>query len=339
MASINRPGPVLCFGEMLLRLSATGRGLLLQEERLDARFGGAEANVAVALAKLGRPAAMATILPDNAIGDAAIDALRRHGVIIDGIARRDGRMGLYFLTPGAGVRASAIFYDRADSVFARARPGDFDWPALLAGAGRLHLSGITPALGPDSAELALEAVRAARAAGVPISFDGNYRARLWEAWDSDPRAILTELIRHADLLFGNHRDIALLLGRAFHGDGPERRREAALAAFAAFPNLRRIASTARHIEDADRHRLTARIDTPDAAFETAEIEVAGIIDRIGTGDAFAAGVLHSLADGEAAAAETGLALAALKHSIPGDFSLSGPRELAAFREGGRDVKR
>ena len=339
MGSSNGQGTILCFGEMLLRLSARGRGPLLQEGAFDACFGGAEANVAVALARLGRHAAMATLLPDNAIGDAATEALRRHGVDVSRVARREGRMGLYFLSPGAGVRAASIVYDRAGSTFAQAKAGDFDWPTLLQGVDRLHLTGITPALGPDSAALAITAARAARTAGVAVSFDGNYRARLWEGWDSNPREILTALAREADLLFGNHRDIALLLDRAFPGDGPDRRRAAAEAAFAAFPNLGHIASTARHIEDADRHRITARIDTPEAAFETAEIEIAGIVDRIGTGDAFAAGVLHGLDQGETAAVETGLALAALKHSIPGDFSLSGPRELAAFREGGFDVRR
>lgn len=336
---------IVCFGELLIRLSAPGRGLLLQSPSLDVHVGGAEANVAVGLARLGHATRLVSAVPDNALGEGAVAAVRAAGVDASGVITAPGRMGLYFLTPGAGLRASDIIYDRAGSSFAGLGPGAFDWPRLLAGAGRLHLSGITPALGPQSAELALEAAAAASALGVPVSFDGNYRARLWAAWDSDPRAILTRLIAHADIMFGNHQDVALLLGREFPGTGPDRRRAAAQAAFAAFPRLQLIASTARHVHDADRHQLSARIDTRDAAFETDDIMVSGIVDRIGAGDAFAAGVLHGLAtppagaDPIAHAAQTGLALTCLKHGLPGDASLFGQRDLEAFAAGGLDVRR
>jgi 2-dehydro-3-deoxygluconokinase len=236
---------IVCFGELLLRLSAPGRELLMQSGRFDVQVGGAEANVAIALACLDHDSAMLSVVADNALGRGAIAALRAQGVDCSRVARADGRMGLYFLSPGAGVRASDIVYDRAGSAFATARAQDFDWPALLDGATRLHLSGITPALGANTAQAALDAADAARAMGVAVSFDGNYRARLWETWDSDPRAILHQLVERADLLFGNHRDISLLLGRDFSGEGEDRRREAAEAAFAAFPALDRIASTAR----------------------------------------------------------------------------------------------
>src|SRR4051812_35353474 len=128
----------LCFGEILLRMTAPGRELMLQKPHLDVYVAGAEANVGVALANLGHAVRMVTRLPDNALGQAAVDAVRRHGVDVSGIARTPGRMGLYFLPQGAGLRASEIFYDRQDSSFARAGPDDFDWDALLAGAGLLH---------------------------------------------------------------------------------------------------------------------------------------------------------------------------------------------------------
>jgi 2-dehydro-3-deoxygluconokinase len=253
-------------------------------------------------------------------------------------------MGLYFLAPGAGLRASEIVYDRAGSSFATAPANAFDWPKLLVGASRLHLSGITPALGPVPAAAALAAAEAATALGVPVSFDGNYRARLWEAWDSDPRAILSALISHADILFGNHQDVGLLLGRGFEGDGEDRRRTAAAAAFAAFPRLKLIASTARHTEDADRHRLSARIDARADHVQTDEVLVSGIVDRIGAGDAFAAGVLHGLSNVQnpgdiGHAARIGLALACLKHTLPGDASLFGQGDIDAFLAGSLDVRR
>ena len=179
-------GRIACFGELLLRLTAPGRELLLQTGRLDVHVGGAEANVAIGLARLGHDAAMISRLPGNALGEAALGHLRRYGVATDGVAAGPGRMGLYFLSPGAGLRASDIVYDREGSSFALAGPGDFDWETLLAGVDLLHLSGITPALGPNSAEAAIAAAEAARARGIPVSFDGNYRAQLWETLGQRP---------------------------------------------------------------------------------------------------------------------------------------------------------
>lgn len=332
---------ILCFGELLLRLTAPGRELLMQSGRFDGNVGGAEANVAVGLANLGHATACASAVPDSPLGRGAVSALRAQGVDCSRVLTRDGRMGLYFLSVGAGLRASDIVYDRAGSSFATTPASAWDWDRLLDGCTRLHLSGITPALGHATATAAIAAAEAARAKGLTVSFDGNYRARLWEAWDSDPGAVLTRLVGLADLLFGNYRDVSLLLDRQFSGDGEDRRREAAEAAFAAFPNLKHIASTARHVDDADHHRLSARIDTATHAVQTEEVAISGIVDRIGGGDAFASGVLHALISGkdEATAASWGLAVAALKHSLPGDASLFRQADIDAFLEGGLDVRR
>lgn len=334
---MTQPGHVLCFGEIMLRLSPPASGYLLQQPQLDANFAGAEANVAVALARLGKPSAMVSAIPDTAIGDAAIENLRRYGVNTSRIRRPDGRLGIYYLTPGIGKRASSIVYDRLDSAFSRQR--DYDWPRLLEGASWLHLSGINCAIGADMAAVTLAAMRAAKQAGVRVSFDCNYRASMWARWCADPAPILAEHIRLADLMFGNHRDISLLLGRSFDGSGPDRRREAALAAFAAFPELKTIASTARIVTDARHNALSARIDTPTDAHQTAVIDIPDIVDRIGTGDAFAAGVLAEIDSDLEAAALSGLHLAVLKHWTPGDQSQAGPRELAAFANQSLDVQR
>lgn len=334
-------GHVVCFGEMLLRLSPPGSRLMVQAQSLEMVVGGAEANVAVALASLGHTTRMVTLLPDNPLGDKARADLGAGGVDTRFVARASGRMGLYFMEPGAGLRPSSITYDRAGSAFAQADAAVFDFAGALEGASLLHLSGITPALGPNGVELVRAAVTAAQSAGVPICLDGNYRAQLWESWDSDPRAVLTELVSAATVLIGNHRDISLLLGKTFSGDGAERRREAVEAAFAAFPKLQLVASTARQVVSSDHHRIAARVDARGSKHQTAEIDITGIIDRIGTGDAFAAGVLHQyLQGGDARSmAECGLALAALKHSVPGDFCLIGQSELAAFSAEGGDVRR
>jgi 2-dehydro-3-deoxygluconokinase len=334
-------GRAVCFGELLLRLTAPGRELLLQNGRLDVHVGGAEANVAVGLASLGHKAAMISRVPDNALGHSAVNHLRRYGVSAEGVSFGDGRMGLYFLSVGAGLRPPSIVYDREGSSFALAGMDDFDWDRLFDGAELLHVSGITPALGPRSAQAAIACVEAARSRDMRISFDCNYRAQLWQRWDSDPRSVLCELVDKSEILFGNHRDISLLLEREFSSDGEQRRREAAEAAFGAFPRLQLIASTARHVEDADRHRIAARLDSREAAFQTEEVVVGGIIDRIGAGDAFAAGVLHGILNGAGheRAVRYGLALACLKHSLPGDASLFTQADIDVFLSGELDVRR
>ncbi|SKB41417.1 sugar kinase [Sphingopyxis flava] len=334
-------GRLVFFGELLLRLTAPGNELLMQSPSLGLHVGGAEANVAIGLAHLGHDCAMVSKTPPNALGRGAVAAVRGAHVDCTAVTPHPGRMGLYFLSVGRGLRASEIVYDRAGSSFAASGAEDYDFDQLLDGARLLHLSGITPALGPRSAEAALAAARAAKRLGVPVSFDGNYRAMLWEAWDSDPRATLSELIGTADILFGNHRDLSLVLGQPFSGDGEDRRREAAEAGFAAFPSLQLIASTARHTVTADHHRIAARVDLRSGAHQTGEVDVTGIVDRIGAGDAFAAGVLHAhLTGGDAKAmAETGLALTCLKHSLPGDASRFGQADIDAFHRGGLDVRR
>ena len=332
---------VTCFGELLLRLTAPDHRLLAQADSLELSVGGAEANVAVALASLGHEVRFAGLATDNPLGERAVAALRSAGVETRWLARGEGRMGLYFLEAGSGPRPSAITYDRAGSAFAEAAPGAIDFAGSLNGARLLHTGGITPALGAKGGALARAAQDAANAAGVPICFDGNYRSALWSAWDSEPRATLAGLVTDATILIGNHRDISLLLGREFSGAGEDRRREAAEAAFAAFPRLELIASTARHIVTADHHRIAARVDSRAGSHQTDEIDITGIVERIGAGDAFAAGVIHGWLAGadEKAMAEAGLALTALKHTIPGDAAPITRAMLDGFAPETGDVRR
>ncbi len=341
MSSAGGHQPVVCFGEMLMRLSPPSGTPLARTDILALAVGGAEANVAIALAGLGQPTRMVTVLPDSAPGRRAVAALSEAGVDTRYIRQATGRMGLYFFEPPSGPIGGRVTYDRAGSAFVNARPDAFDFKRALAGAGLLHMSGITPALGPAGVELAMAAVAAAHAAGVPICFDGNYRANLWEAWDCDPRAILTPLVSAATILIGNHRDISLLLDKVFSGDGPDRRREAAEAAFAAFPKLQMIASTARHVDGAMAQRLAGRIDLRESHWQTEEAIIAPVVDRIGTGDAYAAGVLLRWLEGGSAQdmAKTGLALSAMKHGVAGDTICVTRAELEAFDPAGADVSR
>ena len=336
-------GPVVCFGEVLVRLAAPDNELLLQSPTLKVSFGGAEANVGVSLARFGHAARMLSVLPDNGLGHAAVDELRRYGVETSGIRFTPGRMGLYFLTPGAAQRSSQVLYDRADSAFSRGASA-IDWDAGLAGAGWLHVSGVTAAIGPETAKAAVEAVKAARRLGLTVSVDCNYRTTLWQAWGGDAPAILGDMLSQADLVFGDHRDIALVLGASFEsGEGAEGlRRWAADMAFKAWPNLARLACTDRVQHTVNHHDLAGFLFSRDGAWRTESRPLNPIIDRIGGGDAFAAGVIHGLLTGmaEVDLLELAVAAAVLKHATPGDFNLATLADVEAVRSShSLDVRR
>lgn len=314
---------VVCFGELLLRLNAPGRELLFQSPQIDVYVGGAEANVAVSLAQLGHDAAVVSVVPDSVLGVHCAGELRRFGVRTDHIRRVPGRLGVYFMSSGAGHRPSEIVYDRADSAFAL-RAGDaIDWNQALTGATWLHMSGITPALGARCAEAALRAAKTARDRGIAVAFDCNYRAKLWEAWRGDPARILHELADQADLLFADDRALALILGLKLPDAGAEDRfQHATKEAFAAFQRLQRLTTTVRVEHSVDHHELSALQATRRGFTKTRTYSLDAIVDRIGTGDAFAAGILHGCLAGldEQATLDFALAAACLKHSIPGDFN-------------------
>ena len=338
---------ILCFGEMLLRLSPNQNELLMQSPALTVRPGGAEANVAVALARFGAPTRMATVLPDNALGHAARDEVRKHGVDTTPIVFTAGRMGLYFLTPGAVRRPSEVLYDRAGSAFVERVHTAFDWDRLLDGVEWLHASGVTPATGPNGSAAAVTIIEAAANKGVKVSYDGNFRGKLWDQWDGDPPATLGKMLAGATVAFADDRDFALVLKTRFDSPDPaERRRQAAKAAFAAFPRLERIACTLRVQDSVADQALSAVMLTRDgdSIIEThAEaIHLTGVVDRVGGGDAFASGVLFGLWSGwvDQQALDFGLAAAGLKHSVPGDFNLFTADQVhAAMSDGGFDIRR
>jgi 2-dehydro-3-deoxygluconokinase len=334
---------VACYGEILLRLAATHSELLLQSRTLVGHIGGAEANVAVALAQWGHCASVVSVLPDNALGHAAAGELRRYGVKTDAMQFRPGRMGLYFLTVGAGHRPSEVLYDRESSAFALAPPELIDWNVVLSEVSWLHLSGITPAVGPQAAESALRAARAARALGVAVSFDCNYRAKLWERWHGDARPILRELVDQADLLFAEQRDIGLILGRSFDNiPAAEQFQAAGNLALETFSRLKRVAATVRVQRSVDDHDLSGVLLSRDGLHTTRTYSIGRIIDRIGSGDAFAAGILHGVRTqmDDQDTVDFGLASACLKHSIPGDFNLVSVAEVQnLLRDTGFTVRR
>lgn len=339
---VNQTAPsVVTFGEVMLRLSAPDGTRLAGSRTLEATYGGGEANVAASLAGFGVPARFVTRVPSNDLGDGAIGFLRGLGVDTSGIVRESGRLGVYFLEPGASQRASRVVYDRADSCIARAGAAAYDWPALLDGARWFHTTGITPALSAAAAEATLAAVRAARAAGATVSVDLNYRAKLW-GWGGIAADVMAGVVAEADVLIGNEEDADKVFGirapgsavAAGHVEAAGYRSVAEQLADR-FPRLRTIAFTQRGSISASENTWSGVVWTPEAFHVARSYRIAPIVDRVGAGDSFAAGLIYALLAGRPidAALEFAVAASCLKHSIRGDVNLVSVAEVDALAAG------
>lgn len=314
---------VTAIGETMLRLSVPIGERLSAMRTLDTEIGGAESNVCVALARIGRRTAWASRLPDNALGDAVLRTLRADGVNTDAVRRAPGeRLGTYFIEFASTPRATQVIYDRADSAASRMTPADLDWELLLD-TRILHITGITAALSPGAYEVTAEALQRARAAGAIASFDVNFRAKLWDAATAGER--MRPLLKAADVLFCKSADAALLFG--CKGE-PRAQMEA----------LREL-SGAKVLFCTFGER-GAKLLSDDGFFEAPALPVT-IVDRIGSGDAFAAGALDGILDGDPALGlRRGVALAAIALSQHGDRTLSTRAELeSVLAESGGDVAR
>ncbi len=315
------------FGEIMLRLKTPGHERFFQSPSFEATFGGGEANVAVALANYGLDAAFVSALPANEIGDAAIRELKSFGVNTAFIRRAGERLGIYFLETGANQRPSKVVYDRAHSAIAEAAPGNFDWEAIFAGARWFHITGITPALSQSAADLSLASVKAARAQGLTVSCDFNYRGKLWKYGKSAPE-VMTELVRYVDVGIANEEDCQKALGVSAEVDVAsgqlDHARYEALSEkmLEAWPNLDVMAITLRESASADRNGWSACLRDKDGFRVSRRYEITDIVDRVGGGDSFASALIYGLeayADRQQAL-EFAAAASCLKHSISGDFN-------------------
>ena len=318
---------VVAFGEIMLRLKSPGHERLFQSPMLEATFGGAEANVAVSLASYGLDAAFVSALPSNAIGDACVAELRGFGVDVRHVRRQGDRVGIYYLETGANQRPSKVVYDRSGSAIAVASRGDFDWDEILDGARWLHLSGITPALSASAAELCTHAAETARAKGVTVSCDFNFRKNLWRYGKRAPE-VMRELVRYVDVGIANEEDcqksLGLETGADVHAGSLDADQYVALGkrVLDEFPSLSKQAITLRESVSADHNRWSAVLCTRQASHVSRRYDIANIVDRVGTGDSFAAGLIHGMLShsDDARALEFAVAASCLKHSIPGDFN-------------------
>lgn len=321
-------GKVVTLGEVMLRFSTQSFSRFTQATAFDVTYAGAEANVAASVARFGIPSAHVTRFPDNDLGHAATETLKRHGVDTGSILYGEERMGLYFLENGSMQRASRIIYDRFDSAFAHIKPGMVDWGKALKDATWFHWTGITPAISQGAADVCLEAVTAARRNGLTISGDINYRRNLWQ-YGKTARDIMPALIEKCDVIIAGITDMencASVTGKTFE--------EACVNFTRRFGNVKKVSTTNRVSVSSSHNTISATLWNG-KLLTSREYELTHIVDRVGSGDAFMAGLVYGALNGmeDQHALEFAIAACALKHSVEGDVNLVTAEEVEFLVKG------
>ncbi len=332
---------IATFGEVMLRLTPPGFERLLQTPHLIATFGGGEANVAISLSQFGLPGRFISVLPSsNAIADSFLGELRRFGVDDSQIIRTPGRMGVYFVEPGANQRPSKVLYDRENSAIALAKPGMIDWDSAFKDASWFHISGITPAISASAAELSMEAVHAAKRLGLQVSCDLNFRKNLWR-WGKTAVEVMPQLVRMTDVCIANEEDCQNCINVHVDIDVEsgnlerEKYQELCERVLATFPNLKMLAVTLRESKSASTNGWSACLHDGKEFLLSRRYDITHIVDRVGGGDSFAAGLIYGLRQlkSNQEALEFAVAASCLKHSIPGDFNRFTVDEVMALVRG------
>ncbi|MCY4234476.1 MAG: sugar kinase [Bacteroidetes bacterium] len=332
------------FGEIMLRLSPPGHERFIQASNFGATYGGAEANVAVSLSGYGIPVSFVSRVPQNELGNAAIQSLRKFGIDTQFVDRGGQRLGIYFLETGASARASKVIYDRAHSAIATMTPQMIDWDSVFSGAQWFHWTGITPAISETATLTMKSALEAATRLGLTISVDLNYRAQLWK-WGKKPFDVMSELVSYCDLIIGNEEDAQKVFG--IHPEGVEVRsghldatsyQSVGMQLMERFPRCKRVAITLRSSFSASHNSWSAVLYNGSSLIQGASYEIRPIIDRVGGGDSFVGGLIYGLlsfSKNEQKALDFGIAASCLKHSIPGDFNLITTQEVEKLMSGDR----
>lgn len=333
---------VVTFGEIMLRLSPSEHLRFAQARSFDVIYGGGESNVAVSLANFGIEVDYVTRLPDNDIGQACLNYLRQFGVGVDYIVRGGDRLGIYFLEHGAVSRGSKVIYDRAGSALATIEAGMIDWGAAFDGAEWFHWTGITPAISEGAAKVCMEAVRAAKKLGLTVSTDLNYRKKLWK-WGKQPSEVMEELVALCDVAIGNEEDAEKVFGiHPPETDVTSGALDADKYRFVCdqlsekFPNLKTIAITLRGSISASHNSWSAVLWHSGDMFFGPDFEITHIVDRVGGGDSFMAGLIYGLLtyhDDMQSAINFAVSASALKHTIFGDFNLVSVAEVEKLMGG------
>lgn len=323
----------------MLRLKPEGKERLFQKPKFEAVFGGSEANVAVSLAILGEPSVFVTALPENALGIAAESFLRSYGCEVCAL-KKEGRLGLYFLEGGACQRPSNVIYDRSGSVFSLTNPDEYDWNEIFKSAKWFHLSGVTPAISENAYLSSLKAIQEAKKRGCKVSLDLNYRKKLWK-WGKSAKEVMQVLAEKADVLIANEEDVQNCLGLPLsnHSSPQESYRVLCENVKENFPNAKYVAVTLRQSYSADRNGWSCVLSGKHGFYESAHYDIENIVERVGAGDAFSAGLIYALngyedsKEGEIKALDFATAASCLKHSITGDFNLSTKTEIESLMNG------
>ncbi|MCX7026526.1 MAG: sugar kinase [Spirochaetes bacterium] len=332
---------VATFGEIMLRLKSPGHERLFQSPSLEATFGGSEGNVAVALARLGMQARFLTVLPEGQIGRECLRQLRGQGVDVGSVAVKPGRMGIYFFENGANQRPSNVIYDRAGSALAEIAASDIDWAKAFEDQNWFHLSGITPAISRGCADASLTAAVAAKKAGLKVSFDLNYRAKLWK-YGAKAQDVMSEIAGYADILIGNEEDYQKSLGIEGPKDPGSGRinigeyKALCARALERFPAATHAAVSLRESRSADSNDWSAMLASRQETLVSRKYSINDIVDRVGAGDSFSAGLIYGMGTcgSDQEVLEFAVALSCLKHSIPGDLALVELGEVKKLLEGG-----
>lgn len=331
-------GKIVTLGEIMLRLSPTGNYRFVQSESFQIFPGGGEANVAVSLANYGHTACFVSKLPSHEIGQIAVNALRRYGVETEYISRGGDRVGLYYAETGASMRPSKVIYDRAHSAIAEADISDFDFDKIMEDADWFHWSGITPAISDKAAEIVRVACEAAKRHGVTVSVDLNFRKKLWTS--EKAISVMRPLMQYVDVCIGNEEDANMCLGYKPDAD-VEGGKTDAEGYYEIFKGMMKefgfkyVVSTLRESYSASHNGWKALIYDGKTFYESKHYDINPIIDRVGGGDSFSAGLIHGLLSykDQAKALEFAVAASALKHTIPGDFNLVSTSEVESLAKG------
>lgn len=321
------------FGEIMLRLSPPGHQRFNQATSLEVVYGGGESNVAVSLAQFGLPVEYVTRLPQNDLGDAVLAELRRWGVGVRHVERGGERLGVYFYEKGAGHRPGKVVYDRAYSSMATIQPGMLDWKAVFAGAKWFHWTGITPAISQSATDACTEAIKVANQLGLTVSFDLSYRKNLWQ-FGKTPAEVLPAMVAGCDLILCSLEDAAQHFG-IFARVGEESYKSVCQQLMQRFPKAKKIAITRRNGNDASSQGISAVLFDGTTLHESPDFQINHVVDRVGSGDAFMAGLIYGLTtfNDDARALHFATAAACLKHSIPGDLNLVTVAEVEALMTG------
>lgn len=331
-------GKIVTLGEIMLRLSPAGNYRFVQSESFQIFPGGGEANVAVSLANYGHTACFVSKLPSHEIGQIAVNALRRYGVKTEYISRGGDRIGLYYAETGASMRPSKVIYDRAHSAIAEADISDFDFDKIMEDADWFHWSGITPAISDKAAEIVRVACEAAKRHGVIVSVDLNFRKKLWTS--EKAISVMRPLMQYVDVCIGNEEDANMCLGYKPDAD-VEGGKTDAEGYYEIFKGMMKefgfkyVVSTLRESYSASHNGWKALIYDGKTFYESKHYDINPIIDRVGGGDSFSAGLIHGLLSykDQAKALEFAVAASALKHTIPGDFNLVSTSEVESLAKG------